>query len=222
MIPVHFPNLKEIGSSHQKRGMELLIWVAATLLSGLIIIVTISPGYLRDLHPLTLLLLSIACSLPVWALNQLLWWQVSRRITTELVNKLVLIFDIADEHKKGFSFALSQLLKLIDIVRFMPHEKIANLITVIAIYISAAFVFLTASSPATLYLLTTAISLCAWLVGLALLQRVYRKLDTQPLQHIWRQMKDEDELLSTLNLHFRRLEETLLSLRSAQEKGEKT
>jgi hypothetical protein len=222
MIPVHLPNLKELGSSHQKRGTELLIWIATTLISGLVIIVTISPDYLRDLHPFTLLLLSVACSLPIWALNQLLWWQISRTITTELVNKLGYIFGIADEYKKGFSFALSQFLKLIDIIRFIPHEKIANLITVIAIYVSAALVIFTSSSPTTLYLIIIAISFCTWLVSLILLQRVYRKLDTQPLHDIWRQIKDDDELLGAINLHFRRLEEILLSLRSSKVKGEKT
>jgi len=222
MIPVHLPNLKEIGNSHQKRGIELLIWVATTLISGLIIIVTISPSYLRDLHPFTLLLLSVACSLPIWALNQLLWWQISRTITTELINKLVHIFDIADEHKKGFSFALSQLLKLIDIVRFIPNEKIANLVTVIAIYISAALVFFTSSSPTTLYMNIIAISLCIWLVSLVVLHRVYRKIETQALQNIWRQIKNDEEVLSAINLHFRRLEEILLSLRATQEKDEKT
>ena len=221
MIPLHLPNLKEIGSSSQNRAAELLIWLATTLVSGLVIIVSISPSYLRDLNPFTLLLLSVACSLPIWALNQLLWWQLARRVTAGIVQKLVFIIDVSDAHRKEFSFALSQLLNLLHVMHFIPHEKIANLSTVISIYISAAVFYFTSSSPAYLYVYIISISLVIWVVSLYFLHRAYRKIDTQPLRDLWRQFKNEDELLSVINRHFKRLEEILLSLRFKKDESEK-
>jgi len=220
MIRFHLPNIREIGNSSQNRVAELLIWLATTLISGLVIIVSISPGYLRDLNPFTLLLLSVACSLPVWALNQLLWWQIARSVTTGIVNKLVYIIDVSDAHRKEFSFALSHLLNLLHVMRFIPHEKIANLITVLSIYIAAAVVYLTSSSPTTLYLTIILISLVIWSTCLYLLRRAYRKIDTEPLRDLWRQFKKEDELLSAINQHFKRLEEIILSLRLKNKEGE--
>ena len=222
MIPLHLPKIKEIGSSSQNRVVELLIWLATTLISGLVIIVSISPSYLRELNPFTLLLLSVACSLPIWALNQLLWWQLARRVTTGIVQKLGFIIDVSDVHRKEFSFALSQLLNLLHIMRFIPHEKIANLSTVISIYISAAVFYFTSSTPAFLYASIILISLIIWLVSLYLFHRAYRKIDTQPLRDLWRQFKNEDELLSVINRHFKRLEEILLSLKPNPDKREES
>jgi hypothetical protein len=66
-------SIRDLINPVHDHGEELLIWAGTTLVSGLIIIVSISPEYLSELNPFTLLLLSIACSLPFWALNQLLW-----------------------------------------------------------------------------------------------------------------------------------------------------
>jgi hypothetical protein len=213
MFPLHLANIRKNNSSNINRGSELLIWLATTLISGLVIIVSISPGYLSELNPFTLLLLSVACSLPIWAINQALWWYIGKSITKGIVQKLVFIIDVSDEHRKEFTFALSQLLSLVKIIHFIPHEKIANLVTVIVIYLSAAIFYFTSSSPATLYINIILISLVVWFVCLILLRRAYRKIDTQPLRDLWRQIKSEDELLSSINRHFKRLEEILLSLR---------
>lgn len=213
MFPLHLANIRKNNSSNINRGSELLIWLATTLISGLVIIVSISPGYLSELNPFTLLLLSVACSLPIWAINQALWWYIGKSITKGIVQKLVFIIDVSDEHRKEFTFALSQLLSLVNIIHFIPHEKIANLVTVIVIYLSAAIFYFTSSSPATLYINIILISLVVWFVSLILLRRAYRKIDAQPLRDLWRQIKSEDELLSSINRHFKRLEEILLSLR---------
>jgi hypothetical protein len=213
MFPLHLANIRKNNSSNINRGSELLIWLATTLISGLVIIVSISPGYLSELNPFTLLLLSVACSLPIWAINQALWWYIGKSITKGIVQKLVFIIDVSDEHRKEFTFALSQLLSLVKIIHFIPHEKIANLVTVIVIYLSAAIFYFTSSSPATLYINIILISLVVWFVSLILLRRAYRKIDAQPLRDLWRQIKSEDELLSSINRHFKRLEEILLSLR---------
>ena len=45
----------------------MILPVLTTLISGLVIILLISPEYLRELNPFTLFLLSVACALPVWA-----------------------------------------------------------------------------------------------------------------------------------------------------------
>jgi hypothetical protein len=213
MFPLHLANIRKNNSSNINRGSELLIWLATTLISGLVIIVSISPGYLSELNPFTLLLLSVACSLPIWAINQALWWYIGKSITKGIVQKLVFIIDVSDEHRKEFTFALSQLLSLVNIIHFIPHEKIANLVTVIVIYLSAAIFYFTSSSPATLYINIILISLVVWFVSLILLRRAYRKIDAQPLRDLWRQIKSEDELLSSINRHFKRLEEILLSSR---------
>ena len=97
-------------------------------------------------------------------------------------------------------------------MHFIPHEKIANLVTVIVIYLGAAIFYFTSSSPATLYLNIILISLIVWFVSLILLHRAYRKIATQPLRDLWTQFKNEDELLSLINCHFKRLEEILISL----------
>ena len=220
MFPLHLADIRKNNSSNLNKGTELLVWLATTLLSGLVIIVSISPGYLSELNPFTLLLLSVACSLPIWAINQVLWWHIGRSITKGIVQKLVFIIDVSDKHRKEFTFALSQLLSLIKIVHFIPHEKIANLVTVIVIYLGAAIFYFTSSSPATLYLSIILISLIVWFVSLILLHRAYRKIDTQPLRDLWMQFKNEDELLSLINRHFKRLEEILISLRFNPDKRE--
>ena len=208
---MHFPNLREIINPANNRGEELLIWAATTLVSGLIIILSISPEYLRELNPFTLLLLSVACSLPVWALNQLLWWHIGRSVITEVVNELVTIIDISDKHRKEFSFALAQLFKLVDIMRFIPHGKIANLVTIISIYLSAAGVYLTAASPAILYAAILLICLLCWLIGLYALHRVRKNIGAQSLRDLWRQMKDDDKLLAIFSEHVKRVEESMLA-----------
>jgi len=131
-------SLKESVRPRRETGLQVLIPVATVLISGMVILLTVSPAYLRELHPLTLLLLSVACALPVWALNQLMWWQVGRSITGAIIAKMTYILDVAPAHKKAYAFALSQLLKSIDVLRFVPYRDIANLTTVTTIYAGAA------------------------------------------------------------------------------------
>ena len=125
--------------------------------------------------------MSVACSLPVWAVNQLLWWQISSKITTELVQKIVFITDISERHRRELSFALTQLFKLFDLVRFIPYRTIANLVTVVAIYTGAAVYYFIDGSPPVLYGIILSFSLLVWLIGQTVLHRVSRKLDVQPL-----------------------------------------
>jgi len=127
--------------------LHALIPVVTVLISGLVIILAVSPEYLMELHPLTLLLLAIACALPVWAWSQVLWWYTGRSISGAIVAKVTYILDVPEKRKTAYALALSELLKAVDILRFVPHENIANFVTVITIYVGAALCYLAGASP---------------------------------------------------------------------------
>ncbi len=204
-------SLKERVRPRSETGLQVLIPVATVLISGMVILLTVSPAYLRELHPLTLLLLSVACALPVWALNQLMWWQVGRSITGAIVAKMTYILDVAPARKKAYAFALSQLLKSIDVLRFVPYRDIANLTTVITIYAGAAICYLTLCTPAMLYGWIIGLSAVVWLLGLLALHQSCRKIDVQPLHELWHELKDKDALLATINEHAVRMEKVLVA-----------
>lgn len=130
---VHLDDLKAFVHNDRNTIKEMVLPILTTLISGLIIILSISPQYLRELNPLTLLLLSVASALPVWAINQLLWMHLEKRMTSQIVGRIVMVFDISAKEKKVLSFALSRLLKAIDIMRFLPSKDIANLVTIVTI-----------------------------------------------------------------------------------------
>jgi hypothetical protein len=202
-------------------GEELLIWAGTTLVSGLVIIVSISPEYLSELNPFTLLLLSIACSLPFWALNQLLWLQISKSITAELVQKIVFIIDVSGNHQKELSFALRQIFKLVDVIRFVPYQKIGNLVTVISIYVSAAIYYFLNSSPAVLFLLALAMGIVLWSIGLYASHALCRKIDAEPLRALWHKVREHDEIAHEINRQFKRMEEILRNLKQPNQSSPK-
>lgn len=206
-------SIRDLINPVHDHGEELLIWAGTTLVSGLVIIVSISPEYLRELNPFTLLLLSIACSLPFWALNQLLWWQISKSITADLVKKIVFIVDVSESHQKALSFALRKIFSLMDVIRFVPYQKIGNLVTVISIYVSCGIYYFLSSSPAVLLLLALAMGILFWLTGLYALHAACRKIDAEQLRALWHKVREHDEIAGEINRQFKRLEEILHTLK---------
>jgi hypothetical protein len=160
--------------------------------------------------------LSVASALPVWAVNQLLWLHLERRVSSQIVGRIVLIFDVSGKEKKVLSFALSRLMKTIDIMRFIPSKDIANLTTVITIYLGAVFVYFTDQSPASLYLFILSLSLVVWLVCLLVLQSYCKKIDVKPLKKAWEHLINNVELHDQINRHFERIEK-LIQMRTGQE-----
>ena len=103
--------IQQIIRPRSESGWQLLVPIVTVLISGLVIILAISPEYLRELNPVTLLLLSIACALPIWAWNQLLWWHIGRSVSGEIVARITYFLDVPEGRKKAYAFALSRLLK---------------------------------------------------------------------------------------------------------------
>jgi hypothetical protein len=211
---IHFDDIKSFIHVDRDKRIDMILPVLTTLISGLVIILLISPEYLRELNPFTLFLLSVACALPVWAFNQLLWWHLGRKISSELVAKAAYIFAVSGKGKKVLSFALGQLMKAIGVMRFIPSRDIANLVTILTIYLSAVVIYFTSNSPALLYGSIFSLSLIIWLIGLYVLHRVSRKIDVEPLKVIWEQLKNNEELLMHINQHFERVEKMVHSGKS--------
>ena len=203
---IHLDDLKAFVHVDREKKIDTVLPLITTLIAGLVIILSISPDYLRELNPFTLFLLSVACALPVWSLNQLLWWHLGRRVSGELVGKVVFIFDVSGKEKKVLSFALAQLMKAFDVMRFIPSKNIANLVTILTIYLGAAIIYFTFNSPALLYGTIFALSLIIWLGGWYALHRTCRKIDVEPLKNAWQQLKNNEELLANINEHFERIE----------------
>ena len=208
---IHLDDIKAFVHVDRDRKIDTILPLITTLIAGLVIILSISPDYLRELNPITLFLLSIACALPVWSLNQLLWWYLGRRVSAELVGKFVYIFDVSGKEKKVLSFALGQLMKALDVMRFIPSKNIANLVTILTIYLGAAIIYFTSGSPALLYGIIFSLSLIIWLGGWYVLHRTGRKIDVEPLKNAWEQLKNNEELLANINEHFERIEKMVLS-----------
>ena len=208
---VHLDEIKSFIHVDRDKKIDMILPVLTTLISGLVIILFISPEYLRELNPFTLFLLSIACALPVWAFNQLLWWYLGRRVSGELVAKIAYIFAVSGKEKKVLSFALGQLMKAIDVMRFIPSKDIANLITILTIYLSTVVIYFTSNSPALLYGAIFSLSLIIWLIGLYILRSTSRKIEVEPLKDVWDQLKNNEELLMHINQHFERVEKMVYS-----------
>jgi hypothetical protein len=208
---IHFDDIKKFVHVDRDKRIDMILPVLTTLISGLVIILLISPEYLRELNPITLFLLSIACALPLWAFNQLLWWHLGRRVSSEIVAKAAYIFAVSGKEKKVLSFALGQLMKAIDVMRFIPTKDIANLVTILTIYLSGVVIYFTSNSPALLYGVIFSFSLIIWLGGLYVLRRNSRKIDVEPLKDVWDQLKNNEELLIHINRHFERVEKMVYS-----------
>jgi hypothetical protein len=208
---INLDDIKAFVHVDREKKIDTILPLITTLIAGLVIILTISPDYLRELNPITLFLLSVACALPVWSLNQLLWWHLGRKVSGELVGKVAFIFDVSGKEKKVLSFALGQLMKAFDVMRFIPSKNIANLVTILTIYIGAAVIYFTFNSPALLYGTIFALSLIIWLGGWFALHRTSRKIDVEPLKNAWEQLKNNEELLAQINEHFERIEKMVLS-----------
>ena len=166
-----------------------------------------------------MLLLSISCALPVWAWNQLLWWHIGRSVSSEIVARMTYILDVPEGRKKAYAFALSRLLKSLNVLRFIPYRDIANLVTVITIYAGGALGHLAGISPAMLYGGIMGLSVLVWIIGLFALHRSCRKVDVEPLRELWQELKNKDELLETINSHAERIEKLLVSLCGQDCKG---
>ncbi len=217
---IHLDDLKAFVRNDRNTSKDMILPIITTLISGLIIILSISPQYLRELNPFTLLLLSVASALPVWAVNQLLWMHLERRVTSQIVARIVLAFDVSAKEKKILSFALSRLLKTIDIMRFIPSKDIANMVTIITIYLGAVIVYFTVQSPARLYITILSLSLIIWLVCLFVLHRYCQKIDVKPIKKAWEQLISNDELIGQINKHFETIEK-LVQARTSVETHEK-
>ncbi|MCB1705274.1 MAG: hypothetical protein KDI17_10445 [Halioglobus sp.] len=193
-----------------EQGWHAAIPLFTVLVSGLVIILSIDPTYLRELHPVTLLLLSIACALPVWACNQLLWWHIGRRVSAAIVASICTILDVPDNRSKVYKLALTELLKALDVLRFVPYKEVANMATVVTIYLGAALCYLSGGSQLTLAAAIFSLSLFVWVCALAAMLRAIHKLDVQPLQELWREAKNRDEFVAAIHTHLDRMERRLL------------
>ncbi len=213
-------DIKPIIRSDRNKKVDMILPVITTLISGLIIIISISPEYLRELNPVTLFLLSIASALPIWAVNQLFWMHLERMVTSQIVGRIVLAFDVSAKEKKVLSFALSRLIKAIDIMRFIPSKDIANLITIITIYLGAVFVYFTDQSPAKLYMFIFALSLIVWLICLLVLRSYCQKINVMPLKKAWEQLINNEELRGQINRHLEIIER-LIQARTSMNSVEK-
>lgn len=205
--------------------MDKILPIMTTLISGLIIIIVISPDCLRELNPFTLFLLSVACALPVWALNQLLWWQLARKVSSELVGKVICVFDVSVKGKNMLALALTQLMKVIDIMRLIPSKNIANLVTIIAIYISVVVTYFTSGSPALLYGIVFFLCFIAWFIGLFVLHLASRKIDEKSLKFAWHQLKNNEEFMRHIDQKIEKIEQivhSILSLHQNQNATEAT
>ena len=216
---IHLDDLKAFVHNDRNKTKDMILPIITTLISGLIIILSISPQYLSELNPFTLLLLSVASALPVWAVNQLLWLHLERRMTSQIVGRIVLAFDISAKEKKVLSFALSRLLKAIDIMRFIPSKDIANLVTIVTIYLGAVVVYFTSQSPASLYITILSFSLIVWLACLFVLHSYCQKIDVKPLKKAWEHLINNVELHDQINRHFERIEK-LIQMRTGKEMPE--
>ena len=208
---MNFANIQDRIRPAGNSTLHALIPVVTVLISGLVIILAVSPEYLMELHPLTLLLLAITCALPVWAWSQMLWWYTGRSISGAIVAKVTYILDVPEKRRTAYALALSELLKAVDILRFVPHENIANFVTVITIYIGAALCYLAGASPAAMYGCILGLGFLVWAVGLFVMRRSLRKIDVEPLREFWHELKNKDELLANINRHLERMEKALLS-----------
>lgn len=217
---IHFDDLQAFVRNDRNLKKEMILPIITTLISGLVIILSISPQYLSELNPFTLLLLSVASALPVWAVNQLLWLHLERRVTSQIVGRIVLAFDISAKEKKVLSFALSRLMKAIDVMRFIPSKDIANLVTIVTIYIGAVIVYFTIQSPARLYITILSLSLIVWLVCMCVLHIYCQKINVIPIKKAWEQLISNDELLAHINSYFERIEK-LIHVRTSGKPDEK-
>ena len=208
---INLDDIKAFVHVDREKKIDTILPLITTLIAGLVIILSISPDYLRELNPVTLFLLSVACALPVWSLNQLLWWYLGRKVSSDMVGKVAYLFDVTGKGKKVLSFALGQLMKALDVMRFIPSKNIANLVTILTIYIGAAVLYFTPGSPPLLYGIIFALSLFIWLGGWFALRRTSRKIDVEPLKNAWEQLKNDEELLAQINEHFVRIEKMVLS-----------
>ena len=213
---IDFDDLKALVRTNRSTQMEMLIPIITTLISGLIIILSISPQYLLELNPFTLLLLSIASALPVWALNQLLWLHLERRMTSQVVARIVMAFDVSVKEKKVLSFALSRIMKPIDIMRFIPSRDIANFVTILTIYLGGVIVYFSSTSSVVLYLSIFSLSFAVWLICLCLLHNYCNKIDVRPIKKVWEQFINNEELFGQVNSLFERIEK-LVRARTDQE-----
>jgi hypothetical protein len=195
----------------RESAWQALVPVATVLVSGLVIILAVSPDYLRELHPFTLLLLAVACALPVWAWSQLLWWYTGRVVSAALVAKITYVLDVPETRRAAYAFALSELLKATDFIRFVPHKHIADLVTVITIYVGAALCHLAGVSPAMLYAGILGLGVLVWAAGLFVLRRSVLSVDVEPLREFWQELKTKDDLLANVNRHLERMEKVLSS-----------
>ncbi len=202
-------DIKPVIRSDRNKKVDMILPVITTLISGLIIIISISPEYLRELNPVTLFLLSIASALPIWAFNQLLWWYLGGRVSSEVTARIIMMLNVSRKEKKALSFALSRLIKAIDVLGFIPSINIANLVTIVTIYLGAAAGYFTANSPARLYGYIFSLSFVIWLVCLFVLHRTCKKIDVAPLKKAWDQLKTNDELIAHINGLFEKIEKLI-------------
>lgn len=201
---IQLDDIKSFVRSDRNSRLNAIVPVLVTLISGLMIIISISPVYLRELNPFTLFLLSIAAALPIWALNQLYWWHIGRRVSSEVSARVVMILQVSGRERKALSFAIYQLMKAIDIVRFIPSKSIANLVTIATIYIGVVANYFTNGTPAQLYGYILLPGFLVWLIGLLFVRRACRKIDIEPLQEAWQQLKANDDLIAHIDALFER------------------
>jgi len=102
-------------------------------------------------------------------------------------------------------------MKAIDVMRFIPSKNIANRVAILTIYLGAAAIYFTSSSPGLLYGTIFALSLIIWLGGWYALHRTGRKIDVEPLKKAWDQLKNNEELLAHISQHFERIEKMVQS-----------
>ena len=108
------------------------------------------------------------------------------------------------------NLALSELLKALDVLRFVPYKNLANLITVLTIYLGAALCYVSGGSQITLAATIFSLGLLVWLCALLTMLHSIHKLDVQPLQELWQEVKHKDDFIAAIHTHLERMEQRLL------------
>ena len=207
-------------SSKQEKS-DLVFTILLPLISGIVIILIVKPGWIISTNVITLCLLSFSAILPVWGINVIVWSLIDQKILNETFLHMVSFLTIPEESKSLLKKTINEISMPKSFFGCDIARRSSSMMTAICTYLTATISYFVRPSLPSIYLCVVLTSLVLSVsFAVFIVKIVIPRQDKEKLNRIWEEVKAEFRSRGELRAHVKeRIERVERIIAAQKERG---
>jgi hypothetical protein len=177
------------------RKFNILLSIFSSLISGFILIFVINPKYCKEFSPFLIVMLSLSAIAPIYIFNQICSVIAVYKLSKKALTKVASFANLQPDQDKELDNFISEFIRSesFHFIYNPPARQVGELVTVIAVYISALVSWIFSFSLISTYGIITFISCLLLFATLKFLYAVVDELKPNHFEPLLNKLrKDED------------------------------